>query len=207
MQFPADTLSMLASRPVGHVYMPERDGQIDTSTPVPPLDARADTGWNSGTTAAQELVQAHMEIERLNARVRELAAELVASQEAERARLARELHDGLGAQLTASRYALARIETWLPMNAAEACHEALATANTALDRLCETSHRLVEEGHAPPLEGGLLNALTRWIGDFSAPRGCKPHSKRSPTHRRCARESHKYKTTGPIPSSGSFKNR
>jgi signal transduction histidine kinase len=168
MQFPADTLSMLASRPVGHVYMPERGGLLDTTTSVPSLDARADAGWNNGATTAQELAQAHLEIERLNARVRELAMELVATQEAERARLARELHDGLGAQLTASRYALARIETWLPMNAAEACHEALATANTALDQLCETSHRLVEEGHAPALEGGLVNALTRWIGEFSA---------------------------------------
>ncbi|CAB3778454.1 sensor histidine kinase [Pararobbsia alpina] len=148
--------------------MPEREAQLDTTTSVPALDARADAGWNSGATAAQELAQARIEIERLNARVRELAMELVATREAERARLARELHDGLGAQLTASRYALARIETWLPMNAAEACHEALATANTALDNLCETSHRLVEEGHAPALEGGLVNALTRWIDDFSA---------------------------------------
>jgi signal transduction histidine kinase len=180
MQFHADTLSMLASRPVGHVYMPDRDAMLDTSTPVQSLEARTEAGWNTGsttgttvgtgtgTTAAQELVQARLEIERLNARVHELAVELVSTREAERARLARELHDGLGAQLTASRYALARIETWLPMNAPEACHEALATANNALDSLCETSHRLVEEGHAPALEGGLISALTRWIGDFGA---------------------------------------
>lgn len=166
MQFHADSLSVLASPSSGHVYMPEgaalRDASISVPTAKPSTDA-----WNSGASANQELIAARAEIERLNARVRELATELVRAQDAERARLARELHDGLGAQLTASRFALARIETWLPIDAAEACHEALATANGALDRLCETSHRLVEEGHAPILDGGLAAALGRWIDEFS----------------------------------------
>ena len=166
MQFHADTLSVLASRPAGHVYVPESSTLLGTPITIPALDAPAQAGWNTTTSTAQELVQARLEIDRLNGRVRELAAELVRAQEAERARLARELHDGMGAQLTASRYALARIETWLPMNAAEACHEALAAANSALDSLCETSHRLVEEGHAPALAEGLVGALTRWIGEF-----------------------------------------
>ncbi|RKP45337.1 sensor histidine kinase [Pararobbsia silviterrae] len=156
---------MLASTSPGHVYLPEDAVVRDVSISVPPT-GHVQPGWGHGVTANQELLAARAEIERLNARVRELATDLVRAQEAERARLARELHDGLGAQLTASRFALARIETWLPMNAAEACHEALATANTALDQLCETSHRLVEEGHAPALDDGLAATLKRWIGDF-----------------------------------------
>ena len=166
MQFHADTLSVLASSSTGHVYMPEGAVLRDASISVPPAGAQTADAWSTPATANQELIAARAEIERLNARVRELATELVRAQEAERARLARELHDGLGAQLTASRFALARIETWLPINAAEACHEALATANGALDSLCETSHRLVEEGHTPVLDDGLAVALKRWIAEF-----------------------------------------
>jgi signal transduction histidine kinase len=147
--------------------MPEGAALHDASISVPPVGNPSADAWSTSGSANQELIAARAEIDRLNARVRELATELVRAQDAERARLARELHDGLGAQLTASRYALARIETWLPINAAEACHEALATANGALDRLCETSHRLVEEGHAPALDGGVAAALGRWIDEFS----------------------------------------
>jgi signal transduction histidine kinase len=167
MQFDADSLSVLASTPTGHVYMPDSGVLRDASISVPPAGLPNADAWSTPASVNQELVAARAEIERLNARVRELATDLVRAQDAERARLARELHDGLGAQLTASRFALARVETWLPINAAEACHEALATANTALDRLCETSHRLVEEGHTPVLDDGLALTLERWIGEFS----------------------------------------
>lgn len=146
--------------------MPEAAALHGTSISVPPAAREIAQGWSDATTANHELVAARAEIERLNARVRELATDLVRAQDAERARLARELHDGLGAQLTASRFALARVETWLPINAAEACHDALASANTALDQLCETSHRLVEDGHAPNLDGGLAAAVKRWVGGF-----------------------------------------
>ena len=163
----ADSLSVLTSTTTGSVYMPDAAVLTDASISVPPAGRAVSEDWNGVASANQELVAARAEIERLNARVRELAAEVVRAQDNERARLARELHDGMGAQLTASRFALARIETWLPINAAEACHEALATANGALDRLCETSHRLVEEGHAPVLDDGLQKTLGRWIGEFS----------------------------------------
>ncbi|MFW2362088.1 sensor histidine kinase, partial [Burkholderia pseudomallei] len=52
--------------------------------------------------------------ERLGARVAQLSAELVAADESARRHLAGELHDGLGADLTAARFALANVETWLP---------------------------------------------------------------------------------------------
>ncbi|MEJ0003610.1 MAG: ATP-binding protein [Pararobbsia sp.] len=167
MQFPADTVSSpQVSSSAGHVHRPDAEAlhgrrrRSDCSTTAP---------RQRGTKRIRTLrdaERARTEIERLNARVRELAAELVQVRDAERSRFARELHDGLGAQLTVSRYALARLETWLPLNAPEACQEALVTANAALDALCETSHRLVEEGHAPAKGTGLVTLLTDWISEF-----------------------------------------
>jgi len=61
--------------------------------------------------------EAGCELARLRARVRELAGELVHAQEAARRHLARELHDGVGAELTATRFALASVDTWLPADA------------------------------------------------------------------------------------------
>ena len=42
--------------------------------------------------------------------------------------LARELHDGVGAELTATRFALAGVETWLPADAPPQCAAALKVA-------------------------------------------------------------------------------
>ena len=47
--------------------------------------------------------------------------------------LAGELHDGLGAELTAARFALANVLTWLPADAPEGCVRAVELAQRALD--------------------------------------------------------------------------
>ncbi|WP_443798329.1 histidine kinase, partial [Burkholderia gladioli] len=70
---------------------------------------------------------------RLAALSAELAAELAAADETARRRLARELHDGLGADLTGLRFAFANLDTWLPEQAPEGCRRALALAQQALD--------------------------------------------------------------------------
>lgn len=113
------------------------------------------------------------EIARLQARVRELSAQLVDAQEAARRHLARELHDGVGAELTATRFALASIETWLPANAPQQCAKALATAQRSLDAVCHASRDAVAELHGPALEGGLVGALSQWTRDFSARTGLR----------------------------------
>ncbi len=167
MQFPADTVSSpQVSSSAGHVHRPDAEALHGAPTSIRLLDNGTETAWNEANPDVRDAERARTEIERLNARFRELAAELVQVRDAERSRFARELHDGLGAQLTVSRYALARLETWLPLNAPEACQEALVTANAALDALCETSHRLVEEGHAPAKGTGLVTLLTDWISEF-----------------------------------------
>jgi signal transduction histidine kinase len=81
--------------------------------------------------------------------------------------VARELHDGVGAELTATRFALASVETWLPADAPPQCAAALAVANRSLDAACTASREAVAELHAPSLEAGIVGALAHWTSDFA----------------------------------------
>ncbi|MBW0450678.1 histidine kinase [bacterium M00.F.Ca.ET.228.01.1.1] len=126
--------------------------------------ARSDPASASGSTCASM----ERELARLRARVRELSAELVQAQEAACRHVARELHDGVGAELTATRFALASVETWLPADAPAQCSNALAVANRSLDAVCAATRQAVAELHAPALEAGIVGALAQWTGEFAA---------------------------------------
>ena len=117
---------------------------------------------------AREESNAELELARLRARVRELSAELIHAQEATCQRVARELHDSVGAELTATRFALAGVETWLPADAPPQCAAALKVASRSLDTVCEATRHAVAELHAPALEAGIVSALSQWTGDFTA---------------------------------------
>jgi signal transduction histidine kinase len=127
-----------------------RAGPVDQSPHAAQIDAR---------------LAAEREAERLRERVRQLATELAAAQEAARGNLARELHDGVGAELTAARFALANVETWLPASAQ--CWAALAVALRSLDAASDAARRVVEELHAPQLEAGIVHALSQWTDGFA----------------------------------------
>jgi signal transduction histidine kinase len=113
------------------------------------------------------------EIARLHARVRELAAQVVDAHEAVRRQLAQELHDSAGAELTASRFALANVATWLPADAAPQCATALALAQRSFDAASEATRNAIDDLHAPPLEHGIVHALARWIDSFAARTGLR----------------------------------
>ncbi|MDE1181457.1 ATP-binding protein [Paraburkholderia sp.] len=110
---------------------------------------------------------AEREVTRLRARIRDLSSELVHAQEAARRHVARELHDGVGAELTATRFALAGVETWLPGDAPPQCAAALEVANRSLDAVCEANRQAVAELHGPSLDAGIVGALAQWSGDFA----------------------------------------
>ncbi|MBC8745134.1 MULTISPECIES: sensor histidine kinase [Paraburkholderia] len=143
---------------------------MDTSTAVPFNAALASSAQRDGFDMP---LHAAREIERLRARVRELSAELVDAQESVRRHVARELHDGVGAELTATRFALAGIETWLPADAPSQCAAALALANRSLDAVCAASREAVAQLHAPSFETGVAGALKCWVRDFSARTGLR----------------------------------
>lgn len=115
-----------------------------------------------------EASSAELEIARLRARVRELSSALIEAQEAACQHLAHELHDSVGAELTATHFALANVETWLPGDAPPQCAAALKVASRSLNMVCEATRRAVAELHAPSLEGGIVSALSEWTGDFAA---------------------------------------
>lgn len=105
---------------------------------------------------------------RADHRLRELAAELAHTRESIKRHVARELHDGLGAELTAARFALANVEHALAdgMDLAAAA-AALALARQALDAACEAGQRLVQDLHAPNVEGGIVASLAQWTRSFA----------------------------------------
>ena len=143
---------------------------MDTPTVVPlnaqPHSSLARDGFDASTAVPSS--SAERELARLRARVRELSAELVQAREAACHHVARELHDGVGAELTATRFALAGVETWLPANAPSQCATALAVANRSLDAACAASRQAVAQLHAPSLEAGIVGALAHWTSDFAS---------------------------------------
>jgi signal transduction histidine kinase len=124
------------------------------------------SGTAARTTSADEVT-------RLKARVRELASELTRTQEATRRRVAQELHDSLGAEVTATRFALANVETWLPADAPPQCATALETAQRSLDAVTQAAQQAVAELHAPTLDKGIVCALSHWINTFAARTGLR----------------------------------
>ncbi|MGI4856671.1 MAG: sensor histidine kinase [Janthinobacterium lividum] len=96
-----------------------------------------------------------------------LSAACVTARDAERRLLAREVHDELGAELTALRYALARVAAAVPDDAAAACAAALASADTALDAAFAASYRLIQQRGVLPRPGELDAEMRAWITSFA----------------------------------------
>lgn len=142
---------------------------MDTLTVVPlnaqPPSSPMRDGFDAEVAAPASSVE--RELARLRAQVGVLSAELVQAREAACRHVAQELHDGLGAELTAVRFALAGVETWLPADAPSQCADALAVANRSLDAACAASRQAVAELHTPSLEAGIVGALAHWTGDFA----------------------------------------
>jgi len=142
---------------------------MDTSIAVPfnapPTPSAERDGFDAKSLASAR------ELERLRARVRELSTELVQAQESIRRHVARELHDGVGAELTATRFALAGIETWLPADAPPQCAQALSVAHRSLDAVCTANRDAIEQLHAPSFEMGVADAIKRWTGAFATRTG------------------------------------
>lgn len=117
----------------------------------------------------------HSENQRLDALVQErtdelsdLASYLTNARESEKARLARELHDELGALLTAAKMELGWIARQFKGSAEEAWRERLARLESLLDSGIALKRRIID-GLRPPLleELGLVNALRILGEEFS----------------------------------------
>ncbi|CAG4891846.1 sensor histidine kinase [Paraburkholderia saeva] len=147
---------------------------FDLSSSADALAAAAHVASTSLQMAADAVpAAATRELAQLHARVRELAAELIEAQERTRGQLARELHDGVGAELTATRFALANVDTWLPADAPPQCVAALAAVRRSLDAVCEATRRTVADLHGPQMEAGIVGTLSQWVNEFAARTGLR----------------------------------
>lgn len=108
-----------------------------------------------------ELHRKSRQLEELNAELRQLSSGLLAAQDGERRRIARELHDGLGQELAGIKMVLQGGLEQDPTRLKESVIEAMTIIDRATMGLRSMSHLL----HPPLLdEVGLLSAL-RWYLD------------------------------------------
>ncbi|WP_322061265.1 sensor histidine kinase [Paraburkholderia sp. J63] len=110
-------------------------------------------------------------IARVQRQIAAAGAARIHADEAARHRLARELHDSVGAELAATRFALANVHTWLPADAPPQCTEALALVMRSLDSAGDAVRRVLDGLHAPELDAGLAAALADWTRGFATRTG------------------------------------
>ena len=147
---------------------------VHTAPPAQPARGKPRSGSAATDGAATTLLRpasarqpAKQLVESAAITLSDLGVAISAAREDERSRLARELHDELGAHLTAFRYAFARLSPWLSANDVQ-CAAALGTAQQAFDALCAAARHTIADLHPPAVESGLLPALASWRDQFQA---------------------------------------
>ena len=144
----------------------QRGGVDYLSVPVVPDLLRAKV------SVFAELHRNARQLELLNKELRRLSYTLMIAQDEERRRVARELHEGLGQDLTAAKMMLSTLNQ--PQQPADskqrAVGEALSIISSAIEQVRTMSHLL----HPPLLdEVGLLTALRSYIDGFAKRSGIK----------------------------------
>jgi len=94
--------------------------------------------------------------------LRRLSARLVETEEAERRRLARELHDKLGQQLTALGLNLNILEQSLPPEQSLAQHKRIADMLLLMEEMTEQVRDIMADLRPPVLDDYGLTAALRW---------------------------------------------
>ena len=103
-----------------------------------------------------------LQLESLNRELRRLSTRLMAAQDEERRRFARDLHDGIGQELAAAKIML---DGLLLQSPAPETERAIAEASEIVDRAIQQVRSMSHLLHPPLLdEGGLFSAL-RWFLD------------------------------------------
>jgi PAS domain S-box-containing protein len=109
---------------------------------------------------------AEAEISRSRAQLRAMAAHIETAKEQERLRLAREVHDDLGGNLTAIKIALAGLTRHLPRDDAVLAERAAYLENL-IDQTFDAAHRIAANLRPATLELGIVAALRQQCGQFT----------------------------------------
>lgn len=105
------------------------------------------------------------EIKRSRAQLAELSAHVETVKENERMRIARELHDELGGNLTAIKMALALLTRRLPPDEAQLLEKA-AYVDSLVDRTIEAVHRISVDLRPSILDFGIVAAIEWQVKEF-----------------------------------------
>ena len=113
-----------------------------------------------------------LEVHDSRARLAELTDHIEKVKEKERTRIAREIHDDLGGNLTAIKMALAMLSRRLPPGDA-ALHERAAYVDALIDRSIDAVHRISLDLRPSMLDFGIVAALEWQIKEFEKHAGVR----------------------------------
>ncbi|MDQ1832615.1 sensor histidine kinase [Massilia scottii] len=111
-----------------------------------------------------------LEVTRSRARLAELAAHLEHVKEQERTRIAREIHDDLGGNLTAIKMALMMLTQRLPPDQPQLAERA-AYVDALVDRTIDAVHRISLDLRPSMLDFGIVAALEWQVKEFEKQNG------------------------------------
>ncbi|UGQ45200.1 sensor histidine kinase [Massilia endophytica] len=125
--------------------------------------------WEGIMTNITESKLEQMEVRASRARLAELTAHSEKVKEQERTRIAREIHDDLGGNLTAIKMALAMLAARLPEE--PALHQKAAYVDELVDRTIDAAHRITLDLRPSILDFGLVAALEWQVKEFASQAG------------------------------------
>jgi signal transduction histidine kinase len=121
--------------------------------------------WNGIMTNITQSKLEQFEIKHSRARLAELSAHIEHVKELERTRIAREVHDDLGGNLTAIKMALALLSSRLPPGNGDLA-EKTAYLDSLVDRTIESAHKIASDLRPGILDFGIVAALEWQTGEF-----------------------------------------
>lgn len=122
--------------------------------------------WEGIMTNISQSKLEEAEIKRSRAQLAELSAHVERVKEEERTRIAREIHDDLGGNLTAIKMALALLKRRLPANPDPDLTEKADYVDLLVDRTIEAIHRISIDLRPSILDFGIVAAIEWQAGEF-----------------------------------------
>ncbi|WP_426176491.1 histidine kinase [Massilia sp. TWR1-2-2] len=121
--------------------------------------------WEGIMTNITASKAAQLEVTNSRARLAELTAHIEEVKEQERTRIAREIHDDLGGNLTAIKMALAMLSKRLPTDQPQLADKAVYV-DSLVDRTIEAVHRISLDLRPSMLDFGIVAALEWQVNEF-----------------------------------------
>lgn len=141
---------------------------------TPHVSAAGTVQWDGIMTNITDSKLEQQEVLRSRARLAELSAHMEQVKEQERARIAREIHDDLGGNLTAIKMALAMLSTRLPPEPPQLLERA-AYLDDLVDRSIDAVHRISLDLRPSTLDLGIVAALEWQAREFEKQAGIACH--------------------------------